>query len=70
MITVLALVAFGVAFAAFAVLGPAERAQVCDHARPGDPTCEHCPLDSVQGAVEPDYGSGLPLELDQGVSLE
>lgn len=55
MITVLALIAFGAAFAAFAVLGPAERAQVCDHARPGDPKCEHCPLD---GGGEFDTGAG------------
>jgi hypothetical protein len=62
MITVLVLVVFGGAFAAFALLGPAERAQVCDHARPGDPKCEHCPLDAVQGALQPGSGSVVPAE--------
>lgn len=68
MITVLALVALGGAFAAFALLGPAERAQVCDHARPGDPKCEHCPLDGDQSALGFGDGSGLPA--DSGVSEE
>jgi len=44
MVTVLVLILFGVAFAAFALLGPAERARACEHGQPGDPKCEHCPL--------------------------
>lgn len=43
--TLAVLLVLGAAFAVFAVLGPAERAAVCDHGRPGDPACEHCPLD-------------------------
>lgn len=43
--TVGILLLLGVAFAVFALLGPAERAKVCDHGQAGDPKCEHCPLD-------------------------
>lgn len=45
MITVLSLVALAAAFVVFALLGPAERGKACEHARPGDPACERCPLD-------------------------
>jgi hypothetical protein len=45
------LVAFGLFFAVFAVLGPAERPSGCDDARFGDPKCEHCPLDAEAGSL-------------------
>lgn len=58
MTTAAILLVFGVAFALFAVLGPAERAHVCDHARPGDPKCEHCTLDDADLASGPHRGPG------------
>jgi hypothetical protein len=44
MVTLIILLVFGLAFAAFALLGPAERSRVCEHGQPGDPKCEHCAL--------------------------
>lgn len=45
------LLLLGLAFVVFALLGPAERAKVCDHGRTGDPKCEHCPLDGTDLVV-------------------
>lgn len=55
MSTLAILVGFGLAFAVFALLGPGERFRTCDNGRPGDPKCEHCPLDEV--------GEGGPFEV-------
>lgn len=47
MTTLLILLAFGVAFMAFALLGAAERDRACLKERIGDPKCERCPLGST-----------------------
>lgn len=52
MTTVVALAALAVAFVLFALLGPAERGRACDHARPGDPKCERCPLDAAKAEMD------------------
>lgn len=51
MLTLLILLAFGIAFAAFALLGAAERERACLHERIGDPKCERCPLGGGEDGV-------------------
>jgi len=51
MLTLAVLLIFGVAFAVFAVLGPAERSRACEHGRVGDPRCECCPLEGDGSTV-------------------
>lgn len=65
MATIVILLVFGLAFAGFALLGPAERARACEHGSVGDPKCEHCPLEKdgfpfeELGDVSVDGGPGV-----------
>jgi hypothetical protein len=44
MITFVALTVFGLCFAGFALLGPAERSEPCPGKDGDDPACESCPV--------------------------